>query len=54
MVVVDPFMGTGATLLAVKHINMSGTTITGIGIEIDPKYIEVAKNRLDIKDQDFS
>lgn len=40
-VVLDPFMGSGTTLLACKEIGR-----TGIGIEINPKYCEIAKKRL--------
>lgn len=39
--VLDPFLGSGTTLLACKSLNR-----VGIGIEIDGKYIGVAKNRL--------
>ena len=39
-VVVDPFLGSGTTLLACLQ-----TDRKGIGIEIDPQYCEVAKER---------
>lgn len=39
--VVDPFCGTGATLLAAKELGLSG-----LGIDISERYIELAKERL--------
>ncbi len=39
--ILDPFMGSGTTLLACKELNRNG-----IGIEISEKYCEIAKNRL--------
>lgn len=39
--VLDPFMGSGTTLVACKEMGK-----TGIGIEINPKYCEIAKKRL--------
>jgi len=39
--VIDPFMGTGATLLAAKQLNLDA-----IGIEIDPGYCAAARRRL--------
>ncbi len=40
-VVLDPFMGSGTTLLACLE-----TGRAGIGVEIDPQYCEIAKRRL--------
>ncbi|NHO33858.1 DNA-methyltransferase [Acetobacter fallax] len=40
-VVLDPFMGTGTTLLAAQR-----TGSHGIGIEIDPDYVAIARQRL--------
>ncbi len=39
--VLDPFSGSGSTLLACKENNR-----TGVGVEIDQHYCEVAKNRI--------
>ena len=41
-VILDPFMGTGSTALACKELNRNF-----IGIEIDEKYFEIAKNRIE-------
>jgi len=40
-VVIDPFMGSGSTGLACKNLNRKF-----IGIEMDDKYFEIAKNRI--------
>jgi site-specific DNA-methyltransferase (adenine-specific) len=41
VVVLDPFLGAGTTLVAVQALGC-----TGIGIEIDPDYVAVAVSRL--------
>ena len=45
MVVLDPFMGTGATMLACRNLSNENTTINGVGIELDKKYVEIAIGR---------
>jgi site-specific DNA-methyltransferase (adenine-specific) len=40
-VVLDPFMGTGSTLVAALREGA-----TGIGIEVDPSYVQIAEARL--------
>ncbi len=40
-IVLDPFMGTGTTLVAAKHLGLGF-----VGIEINRDYIEIAKRRL--------
>jgi DNA modification methylase len=42
----DPFLGTGATLLAAKGLNLSG-----VGIEIDAGYCEAARRRLELTER---
>ncbi len=39
--VLDPFMGSGSTLLAASRCNRRG-----LGIEIDPHYCEIAVRRI--------
>ena len=39
--VLDPFAGTGATLLAARALNLNA-----VGIEIDPAYCAAARRRL--------
>lgn len=41
-VILDPFMGSGTTLVACQRLGRSGT-----GIEIDPDYFEIACRRVD-------
>ena len=41
-VVLDPFMGIGSTVIACKQSNRRG-----IGCEIDKRYFDIAKNRID-------
>jgi DNA modification methylase len=41
-IVLDPFMGSGSTGMAAKDLGFDF-----IGIELDPDYIEIAKNRID-------
>ena len=39
--ILDPYCGSGSTLLAAKHLNRKG-----IGIDANPDFIEIAKTRL--------
>lgn len=42
LTIIDPFMGSGTTGVACKHLNRNF-----IGIELDPNYFEIAKNRIE-------
>lgn len=44
--ILDPFMGSGTTGLACMNLNRRF-----IGIEIDDKYFDVAKERLGLQDE---
>lgn len=47
-VIIDPFMGSGTTGVAVVEMNKEQNTNRGfIGIEIDKQYYEIAKQRID-------
>lgn len=48
-IVLDPFAGSGTTLLVAESLNCKG-----IGIELNPDYIEIAKRRLRQSVFDFS
>ncbi len=41
-VVLDPFLGTGSTLIAAKQSNRSG-----VGVELSPEYTEISEQRLE-------
>jgi site-specific DNA-methyltransferase (adenine-specific) len=47
--VLDPFMGSGTTSLAARNLDRSS-----IGYEINPEFIEIAKRKLNINQEDIS
>jgi len=47
--VLDPFMGSGTTSLAARNLERNS-----IGYEINPEFIEIAKNKLNIKQADIA
>ena len=48
-IIIDPFMGSGTTGLAVLEMNKEqGVQREFIGIEVDEEYYEIAKNRLNL------
>ena len=50
IIIVDPFMGSGTTGLAVKNMNVKQNKNRDfIGIEVDEKYFKIAKNRIENK-----
>ncbi len=47
-VVLDPFMGTGTTMVAAMRENAHG-----IGMEVDPAYVAIARERLVLEPSSF-
>jgi DNA modification methylase len=47
-IILDPFLGSGTTVIACKKLNRHY-----IGIEINPKYVEIANKRLNFEMLDF-
>jgi site-specific DNA-methyltransferase (adenine-specific) len=47
--VLDPFMGSGTTSLAARNLERNS-----IGYEINPEFIEIAKNKLNINQKDIA
>lgn len=49
-IIIDPFMGSGTTGLAVKEMNnIQNTNRMFVGIEINKEYFNIAKERIDGK-----
>lgn len=48
-ILLDPFIGSGTTSLACKHLN-----VNWVGIEINPEYIDIANKRLNEVDSQTS
>ena len=46
--VLDPFLGSGSSLMAAKQLKMNG-----IGYEINPKFVELCKKRIQPNQQDL-
>jgi DNA modification methylase len=47
-IIIDPFMGSGTTGIAVLEMNKEqNANRTFIGIELDEKYFEIAKKRIE-------
>ena len=46
-IIIDPFMGSGTTGVAVAELNGGGYDMSFIGIELDEKYYEIAKKRIE-------
>lgn len=50
--IIDPFMGSGTTGVAVKEMNKKqNVNRSFIGIEIDPEYFKIAKERIEENDK---
>jgi DNA modification methylase len=43
----DPFCGSGSTLVAVRHLQMANIDIQATGIDTSAKYLRIAKRRVD-------
>lgn len=44
--VLDPFLGSGTTLCAIGVLRAEGCEVAGVGIEKDPEYMEIARQRV--------